>query len=290
VPTRLDGRVTAALATTLTWPAVAVGRRVVASYGAAGGGLLAGGLAYSALFALVPALFLASGVLGLVVADPARRAEAVAFIATALPPLRDLVEAVLAEAGRDAGALSLVGAATLAWGASRFVLSFGDAIDRVVGRPRRRGVVRRNVGAFGAVLLLVVAIVVGAVLAGIASFMTAAEGVGLIAVAGPALRLVLDLGPPVLTALAVALVYRIVPTPRPGWRALGLPAAVVGVALIVLIDVFVFLAPRLIGAAALLGTIATVFAALAWLSLSFQAILLGAAWVGERDAASRPGQ
>ena len=48
---------------------------------------------------------------------------------------------------------------------------------------------------------------------------------------------------------------------------------------------FAFLAPRLIGAAALLGTLATVFAALAWLALSFQALLLGAAWV--RDRAER---
>jgi uncharacterized BrkB/YihY/UPF0761 family membrane protein len=53
----------------------------------------------------------------------------------------------------------------------------------------------------------------------------------------------------------------------------------------VLARVFVFVAPRLIGAAALLGTLATAFAALAWLALSFQAVLLGAAWV--RDRADR---
>ena len=39
----------------------------------------------------------------------------------------------------------------------------------------------------------------------------------------------------------------------------------------------------------LLGTIAAVFAALAWLSLSFQAILLGAAWVGDREVALEAG-
>jgi uncharacterized BrkB/YihY/UPF0761 family membrane protein len=55
--------------------------------------------------------------------------------------------------------------------------------------------------------------------------------------------------------------------------------------LTVVARLFVFLAPRLIGAAALLGTLATAFAALAWLALSFQAILLGAAWV--RDRADR---
>ena len=45
---------------------------------------------------------------------------------------------------------------------------------------------------------------------------------------------------------------------------------------------FVYIAPRLIGAAATIGSLATAFAALAWLGLSFQALLVGAAWVTER--------
>ena len=52
--------------------------------------------------------------------------------------------------------------------------------------------------------------------------------------------------------------------------------------------VFALLAPRLIGSAALLGSLVTAFAALAWLSLSFQALLLGAAWVRDRGDRERP--
>ena len=63
------------------------------------------------------------------------------------------------------------------------------------------------------------------------------------------------------------------------------PAITVGLVLTVLTRVFVFIAPRLVGAAATIGALATAFAALAWLSLSFQAILLGAAWVRQRDTA-----
>jgi uncharacterized BrkB/YihY/UPF0761 family membrane protein len=49
----------------------------------------------------------------------------------------------------------------------------------------------------------------------------------------------------------------------------------------------VFLAPRLVGAAALAGSLATAFIALAWLSFTFQAVLYGASWVRVReDAAS----
>jgi len=84
------------------------------------------------------------------------------------------------------------------------------------------------------------------------------------------------------------LVYRAVPTPAPTWRAAFVPGVVAGISLEVVARLFAFLAPRLIGAAALLGTIATVFAALAWLALSFQAILLGAAWVRDRTERQTP--
>jgi membrane protein len=265
---------------------VAALRRVLARYDAAGGGLLAGGLAYSALFAIVPAALLATGLIGFVVSDPAARADAVEFIAAVLPPLHDVVAAALAEAGRDAGAFGLVGAATLAWGASRFVVAFSDAIARVTGRGRRRGAIARNLGAIGAVLLLPLVIVAGATLAGLLSFLGLAESRGVVALIGDALQVALGFVPVLATTLVMGLVYRVVPTPMSSWRALVPPAIVVGIVQAVLLQLFVYLAPRLIGTAALLGTIAAVFAALAWLSLSFQAILLGAAWVGERDTPS----
>lgn len=277
------------MARLLALPPLAAALRIKARYDTAGGGLLAGGLAYSALFAIVPAVLLATGLVGLLIGDPARRTDAIDFVAAVLPPLRDLVRVVLDEAGRDAGALGIIGAATLAWGASRFVLDFTSTIGRVMGRSSHRGLLARNGVAVVAVLLLPFAIVAGATLAGVLSFFGLAEEHGLVAVLGGALRIGLGVLPAVATILVVGLVYRLVPTPVAAWRAVWPPAIAVGLALTLLLQAFVFLAPRLVGAAALLGTIATVFAALAWLSLSFQAILLGAAWVGEREGrASTP--
>ena len=66
------------------------------------------------------------------------------------------------------------------------------------------------------------------------------------------------------------------------------PGLAIGLVLSGLARVFIYVAPRLIGAAAFLGTLATVFAALAWLGLSFQAILFGAAWVRERATSVTP--
>jgi uncharacterized BrkB/YihY/UPF0761 family membrane protein len=61
---------------------------------------------------------------------------------------------------------------------------------------------------------------------------------------------------------------------------------VVGIAIVVLSQVFITLVPRLVGVAALAGSLASAFVALAWLSFTFQALLVGAAWVRVRDEAT----
>ena len=255
-------------------------RRVLDRYETGGGGLLASGLAYAALFAMVPAVVLIA-----VVADPATRASIIATIATVLPPVAELANAVADEVAKNAAPVSILGVVALLWGASRFAVAFQDAIDRVTGGFRRRNVLRSNLDAIVAVLVLVAAILGSAVLAGITAFLDLGRGLPDLAVLDRALGLAFGVLPIAIAIVAVAAVYRIVPIPSPAWRSLGWPAVVVGLVLTILLRVFVFVAPRLIGAAALLGTLASVFAALAWLSLSFQALLLGAAWTAQRQAA-----
>jgi membrane protein len=256
---------------------------VLDRYDAAGGSLLAGGLAYSALFAIVPAILLAAGASGLLIGDPEVRAQVTRVIILVMPPLQGLIGVILDEAARDAGAVSVIGAVTLLWGASRFVVAFLDAFSRINGRELQRGVVVRNAVAFAAVVAMIAAVVLGGALAGLASFLDSAEQSGAMTVVGDAVGIALTLVPIVVTFVAVLLVFRLVPLPAPSWGATVVPAVAVTVVLLVLERLFVYFAPRFIGAAALLGTIATVFAALAWLGLSFQAILLGAAWVRERE-------
>ena len=231
----------------------------------------------------MPGVLLATAIAGLLISDPAQRAATVAVIGSVLPPLRDIVDAVLAQASSQSGLLGLIGLATLAWGASRFVLAFSDAVSRVMGRTAHRGFFARNAAAIVAVLLLALGIVGSPALSGVAAFVDTAEAGGVLALVGGAVHIVLGAVPPFVTVGALVLVYRVVPVPAPPWRAVWLPAVVAGLVVVVLAQVFVFLAPRLIGAAALLGTIAAVFAALAWLGLSFQALLLGAAWVRDRE-------
>jgi membrane protein len=270
------------LAAVLGWGPVAAGRRVLDRFDAAGGGLLAGGLAYSALFAIVPLTVLLAGIVGIVVADDSRREGVISAIADVLPPLRDIVRLILEEAAKSAGPFSIVGAIALVWGASRFVVAFEGAIGRIFAGDRRRSFLAQNLVGFGAVLGLIGAALLGAVLAGFSSFLDAAEAQG-----GPVVGLLggvlLTLVPLILAVVSLAAVYRLIPVMPPTWRAILPPAIAVAVAVAVLTRLFVFLAPRLIGLAAAVGALATAFAALVWLGLCFQAVLLGAAWARERD-------
>lgn len=257
---------------------------VLGRYDSAGGSLLAGGLAYSALFAFVPLLLVTVGLAGLLIADPALRNQVVATIGDVLPPLRGLVEAVLGESARDASTISLVGAVTLIWGGSRFILAFTSAISRVIGSPRTRSVLRRNLIGLATAVTLVITVILGAGFAGLAAILDAAVAKQEIAALSFLTSFVLALLPVVLAVGAMAFIYRFVPVRRPSWGSTIPPAIGVALALTVLTRAFVFLAPRLIGAAAAIGSLATAFAALAWLALTFQAILLGGAWVGERQS------
>ena len=233
-------------------------------------------------------MLLIAGVVGLLVADPATREGLLETVVGVLPPMRDLAEVVLTEVARDAAPVSILGAVALIWGTSRFVVAFQGAIARVMGGDRRRGLLASNLVALGAVVLMIAAILLSSVLSGVLAFLEAAEASGVIPFLGDALGLALGLLPVLATMGAVILVYRAVPVPAPRWRAALIPGIGVGLALTILARLFVYLAPRLIGSAALLGTLATVFAALAWLALSFQALLLGAAWVKDRVDRYRP--
>lgn len=266
--------------------AVVRARVVLDLYNAAGGGLLASGLAFSALFALLPACLLVLGVSGLFVTEEARRVGLVDALARAVPPLRELLRVGLEQVSRGAAPSSIVGIVGLAWGASRFTVALQDAFGRVFAGTPRRGLVRRNMLGLLSVVALVGAVVAALILGSVASFLEESVLAGTAFTHRGVWRILSPVIATALTAGAVAVVYRFVPPVRPAWRTVLLPAAGAGAGLALVTDLFVYVAPRLIGTAALFGAFAAIFAALAWLSLGFQIVLLGAAWVRVRDRAS----
>lgn len=282
------GRAVVARATNL--PPVAALNRVMQIYGAAGGGLLAAGLAYGALVALLPGFLLFIGLLGLVISEPTNRENVIASLSAQIPPLAALVRDGITSIVEWAGASSIVGLLGLAWGTSRFYGSIDEAFARIFVHASPRGFVERLLRGFVSVALLIGGFAGVLVVTAAQQFMVATLPVG---EGGGAMRTALRLGVPLVAAgevtLVVAAVYRLVPNVHVPLRALAPPALVVGIVLTLLTQVFVFIAPRLVGSLAVFGGFAAVFAALAWLSLGFQALLMGAAWTRERVPARDPG-
>lgn len=268
-------------------PAVRVGRRVYQRYASADGPLLAGGLAYSALFAVVPAVVLALGASAVLLGQGPDRSAVVAAAGRVFPPLRDLLRPVADELARQSTSITLLGVVGFAWGASRFTIALQSALALIFGSDTRRGAVGRELLALASVALLVAVVIAGTLLAGLASVVEGVVVAGIGELASPILSFVLGIAGPLVGVLALAVVYRFVPPSRPAWRAALPPAIVVGTVLALGTRLFVLLAPRLIGAAAVFGTLATAFVALAWFGATFQALLIGAAWVGDRALQAR---
>jgi membrane protein len=266
----------------LGWGPVQTGRRVMDSYGSAGGALLAGGLTYSALFVILPILLVLTGVLGLLVTDFERRATMIRSIGDALPPLRDLVQGFLERISDNAAGFSGLGLLASVWGASHFYGSLDEAFARLFPRVRKRTFVERTVRGIASVALFIGITILVLGLTGLASALAGDLTGGLGGAAGPVLGVLAPALAWFVFIVGTGFVYRVVPAREITFRAAWLPAVVAGLGLALLTQLFSYLAPRLIGASALYGTFLAVFAAMVWLSTGFQILLLGAAWVRDR--------
>ena len=264
-------------------PRVAYVRAVLDVYGRAPGGLLANGLAFAALFAAFPVALVTLGVAGWLVDDPQVQARLAHAIGALLPPVRDLVDQALGALSKGAILASIAGVVGLLWTVSQLYVTLDVAFARIFTDRPERDVFRRTARGFVWVAALVGMVVVLFVAGSLAA---AAEALlPETAAAAVTINRVLS-SLPVVAALGVstiAVLYRVLPPDAPSWRAIAPPAVVAGIAIVALSQLFLYVAPRLLGAALLTGTLATAFVSLAWLSFTFQALLLGAAWVRVRD-------
>jgi YihY family inner membrane protein len=266
-------------------PRVAEVRRVLDVYGRAPGGLLANGLAFTTLFAVVPIALVTLGVAGLLVDDPAVQGQLAKALGEVMPPLADLVDQALVSMAQGAALTSIIGVLGLIWTVSQFYVTLDVAFARIFTDRPERDVLRRTARGFVWVVGLV-GVVVALIVAG--SLAAAAEA--LLPTSTTALTVLgrVITSPPVVVLVTVGVVlaiYVVLPPRSPSVRSAGVPAIVAGIGIYLLSQVFLFAAPRIVGVAALAGPLATAFIALAWLSFSFQILLLAAAWVRVRDDA-----
>ena len=264
-------------------PRVATARQVFDVYGRAPGGLLANGLAFTALFAIVPVALVTLGVAGVLVVNPTVQSQLAVAIGVLLPPVRELIDDALRSMSEGAGVTSIIGVVGLIWTVSQFYVTLDIAFARIFTGTPERDLVRRTARGFmwvAGLVGIVVALIVGGSLAAAAEALLPTTSTALTTFG----RIMSS--PPVVITIGVGVVliaYRVVPPRAPSWRAAWFPAVVVGTGIIILSQLFLFLAPRIVSAAAVAGSLATAFIALAWLSFTFQLLLLGAAWVRVRD-------
>jgi len=269
----------AILARILERPQVAFIRSVLDAYGRAPGGLLANGLAFASLFAALPVALLVLGAAGLFVSQPDAQADLAAILKEVFPPLSDFVDQALQTVTAGATAASILGLIGVIWAVSQLYVTLDVAFSRIFSDTPERDLVRRTLrGLLWVVGLIAIVgglIVLGALTTIVTGLFPGAPGY-LVTV-----RNVLGSWPFLLVVgvIVVALVYRMLPSVTPAIASIWFPALVVGIVVVVLSQVFAILAPLLVGAAKLAGSLATAFIALAWLSFTFQALLYGAAWV-----------
>jgi YihY family inner membrane protein len=264
-------------------PKVARIMAVLDTYGKAPGGLLANGLAFSTLFASIPTLMLALGLAGWIAGDPAVTQKLTDALVGVFPPLAEVIESSMTAFTQWAAVTGIIGLVGVVWTVSQLYVTLDVAFARIFSTAPERDVFRRTARGFIWVALLA-AIIIGLLL--VASVASAFDALvpGAFPFAGTVLsvvssQVVLLLG----TIIVVGILYRVMPPHPPHVRSIAPPAVVAGIAIWFLTQAFTYLVPRLVGVAALAGSLATAFVALAWLSFVFQALLYGGAWVKVRE-------
>ena len=266
--------------------------------------MTAASLAYFAFFTTVPALLLFVSLLGVVVEDSELRAQLVEALVDRLDPIRDLALSIiegLADAGRTGTILGILG---LIWGASGFYGALQGAMQRMFPGPRSRDFLQTRVRG-----ILAVVIVLGGMLAAVVAVFVVpllsawldarcrqlGGELPLVAQAcsldfveiGAAIAVVATI---VVASLAVLLVYVAVPPDGPSIRQAVVPALIVGTVIGLLTALFGLVAPYLVQQWLALGIVGSIFIALVWFDLVFQALLYGAAFARlrrDRDPAAR---
>ncbi len=265
-------------------PGVVRLQAIMDTYDRGGGGLVAGGLAYTSLLAVLPGFLLALSVIGLIVRDEETQRQIVAVIAQALPPFEDIARTAFTQVAQGAVPSGILAIVALFWGSSRFYANLDTAFSRIFSSAPRRNPVLQTVRGILLTVILVLLPVALVVLGSLVSWLTSFTPGGIDA--GAVLTVALGVGTPigsvVAFGVAVALCYRFVPSEHVPWRALLLPAGAIGLVLAVFTQLYVIIFPRLVGLAAVYGTALAIFALLAWLSIAFNVLLVGAAWTQVR--------
>ncbi len=275
---------------------------VMRAYDRGGGGMLAGALAYYTFFTMVPLLLLFVSLLGVLIEDERLRKELIQSLIEQVAPIADLATFIidgLANSGRAGTVVGLIG---LLWGASGFYGALQGAMQRMFPGPSSRDFLQTRLRGVITVVVVLGVLVIGVVLVFVLPLITEwadrlcaeLEAGGAVAVEGACAvgigQLMNSIG--VVGAMGVAFllamgIYVAIPPDGPSFRQAFWPAVVVGVAVGLFTALFGWIAPLLGRYFLTLGIVGSVFMALLWMNLTFQALVFGAAWARLRRDRAR---
>ena len=192
---------------------------------------------------------------------------------------------ILKQVAEGAWTYSILGLIGLVWGASRVYAALESSVALYFPREPRRDLLRQTIES-----LVSVAFFLGSALGGIAvlvfvadlSLIPSADGDKIIR------RIVAAVAVTAWLFVTLLLVYRFVPARRIAWREAVVPALAAGAAVSALTQVFAVVTPLFFKSLRLYGAFVALFAALIWLSLCTQIVLIGVAWLARRVGAPKP--
>lgn len=265
---------------------------VMRAYDRAGGGMLAGGLSYFGLFTVVPALLLFTSLLGLLIEDAALRAQLIDDLLEQIDPLHGVASVVIDELASNARTGTIIGVLGLLWGGSGFYGALQNAMQRMFPGPGSRDFFQTRLRGVVAVVLVLgsvlAAVILLFLLPNVVTWLTrACDAVTVDALRpvqaicdidaawiGDAIGPVAAVG---VSCLVAIFVYVAIPPDGPTFRQACIPAVIAGSAIGLLTSLFGLVASLLVHQWVGLGVVGSVFIALVWFNLVFQALLYGAA-------------
>ena len=221
-------------------------RLVLDRFDVTGGGLLAAGIAFNALFAIIPLAIFASGVIGILVKDPTSQEAITDFLTGLAPPLASFLDTAIGDLANASTSLTIIGLIGAAWGTTRLYASVELGIQAMFTGVKARSLVAKTlrravfiVVIAGLIAASIVAATVGSVVLDRATT-TGVRGGGPVGASCSRCRTPSPSWP-------ILVVYLVVPPVRPPRSALWPPAIGVGVLSVAITQVFTIVAPRLVG-------------------------------------------
>ena len=257
-------------------------------------------LAYYTLFSIAPLLLIVIAVAGMVFGEQAARGEIFQQLEGLMGPQgAAAVQTLLQHADKPGGGgviATVVGVVVLFLGAMTVFGELQNALDRIWRAPARKesrgwwNLLRTRLASFGMILAIAFLLMVSLVLSALVSVLGKLWGA---AFAGwEMIAHLIDIGLSfALMTVLFALIYKIIPRVRIGWRDVWLGAAVTAL----LFALGKFLIGLYLGkssVASAFGAAGSLVVMMVWVYYSAQIFLLGAefTWVYAHEHGSRKGQ